>query len=80
MNKQLKDFTLIELKSIGYDELMKIQEHQNNLNIINQELQSRVVLNQNKNNMEENTNVEVPVESKENTPESITPEVVNETV
>jgi len=39
--KTIKDFSILELKSIAYDEMVKLEQCQNNLKIINQELVSR---------------------------------------
>lgn len=41
MNKQLSEYTDVELKAIAYDELQKAQIAQNNLRIINEELTRR---------------------------------------
>lgn len=41
MNKQLSEYTEIELKAIAYDELQKLQFAQTNLRIINEELNKR---------------------------------------
>lgn len=42
MEKQLKDFTDIELKAMAYDHIAQLQVLQNNLNAINQELARRL--------------------------------------
>jgi hypothetical protein len=42
MNKQLSEYTDIELKAIAYDELQKLQIAQNNIKIINDELAKRI--------------------------------------
>lgn len=41
MNKQLKDYTDVELKALAYDVIANIERQQENLKIINQELASR---------------------------------------
>lgn len=41
MQKQLKDFTDVELKSIAYDNLAQTEQCQLNIKAINQELASR---------------------------------------
>jgi hypothetical protein len=42
-NKQinLADLTLVELKAISYDEIVKLNLSQNNLRVLNQELYNR---------------------------------------
>jgi len=42
-NKQinLADLTLVELKAISYDEIVKLNLAQNNLRVLNQELYNR---------------------------------------
>jgi|TARA_R110000868_G_scaffold238378_1_gene492882 hypothetical protein len=41
MNKQISEFTEVELKAIAYDELAKLQSAQSNLRAINEELAKR---------------------------------------
>ena len=41
MQKQLKDFSVIELKSICYDMLAQIEQNQMTIKAINQELSTR---------------------------------------
>jgi len=41
MEKQISEYTVIELKSLVYDELSKIEVCQSNIRVINQELQKR---------------------------------------
>ena len=41
MNKTIKDFTIIELKSMAYDALATIEQAQANIKAINQELAER---------------------------------------
>jgi hypothetical protein len=42
MQKQISDFTVVELKSLAYDELAKIELAQNNIRILNQEITNRI--------------------------------------
>ena len=41
MQKTLKEFTEVELKALAFDTLVLIEQNQKNLQIINNELQSR---------------------------------------
>ena len=41
MNKELKDYTDVELKALAYDIIAQVQSLQNNLGVINQELANR---------------------------------------
>lgn len=41
MQKELKDFTEVELKAMVYDQLITLESCQNNIKVINQELSSR---------------------------------------
>lgn len=36
--KTIKDFTVVELKALCYDEIVKLEQCQNNIKVINQEL------------------------------------------
>ena len=38
MEKKLSDLTVVELKSLAYDELAKLENAQQNLKILNQEI------------------------------------------
>jgi hypothetical protein len=70
MQKELKDFTDIELKAIKCDAYETIQAQQESLNIINQELKRRSLsINQNKVMEPINDTVE----------ETVTPEVLETT-
>ena len=42
MEKQISDYTVIELKALVYDELAKIELAQSNVRFLNQELQRRI--------------------------------------
>lgn len=42
MEKKLSDLTVVELKSLAYDELARIEQSQSNLRILNQEINNRV--------------------------------------
>ena len=42
MEKKLSDLTVVELKSLAYDELAKLETAQQNLRILNQEIGKRV--------------------------------------
>jgi hypothetical protein len=42
MEKKLSDLTVIELKSLAYDELARIEQSQSNLRVLNQEINNRV--------------------------------------
>lgn len=42
MQKNISDFTVIELKSLAYDELSRIELAQNNLRALNQEINNRL--------------------------------------
>ena len=42
MEKKLSDLTVVELKSLAYDELAKLESAQQNLRILNQEIGKRV--------------------------------------
>lgn len=42
MEKKISDLTVIELKSLAYDELTKIELCQNNLRLLNQEITNRL--------------------------------------
>jgi len=46
MEKQLSDFTVVELKAIAYDLISQLEITQNNLKIIHQELTKRLNTNQ----------------------------------
>lgn len=52
MEKQLKDYTVVELKALVYDELAKIDICQNNIKLLNQEIRERI----NKENTNERSN------------------------
>jgi hypothetical protein len=41
MEKKLSDLTVVELKSLAYDELAKLETSQQNLRILNQEINKR---------------------------------------
>jgi len=41
MEKKLSDLTVVELKSLAYDELAKLETAQQNLRILNQEINKR---------------------------------------
>ena len=41
MEKKLSDLTVVELKSLAYDELAKLEIAQQNLKILNQEINKR---------------------------------------
>ena len=41
MEKKLSDLTVIELKSLAYDELARLEAAQSNLRILNQEIANR---------------------------------------
>jgi hypothetical protein len=42
MEKKLSDLTVIELKSLAYDELARVDQSQANLRILNQEINNRI--------------------------------------
>jgi len=42
MEKKLSDLTVVELKSLAYDELARIEQAQSNLRILNQEIGNRI--------------------------------------
>ena len=42
MEKKLSDLTVVELKSLAYDELAKLESAQQNLRVLNQEIAKRV--------------------------------------
>lgn len=42
MEKKLSDLTVVELKSLAYDELARVEQAQTNLRILNQEIGSRI--------------------------------------
>jgi len=42
MEKKLSDLTVIELKSLAYDELARVDQSQSNLRILNQEINNRI--------------------------------------
>lgn len=42
MEKKLSDLTVVELKSLAYDELARIEQSQSNLRVLNQEINNRV--------------------------------------
>ena len=42
MEKKLSDLTVVELKSLAYDELAKLETAQQNLRVLNQEIAKRV--------------------------------------
>ena len=42
MEKKLSDLTVVELKSLAYDELAKLENAQQNLRVLNQEITKRV--------------------------------------
>lgn len=39
--KTIKDFSIVELKALAYDEIVKMEQAQNNIKVINQELVAR---------------------------------------
>ena len=41
MEKKLSDLTVVELKSLAYDELARIEQSQSNLRVLNQEINNR---------------------------------------
>lgn len=41
MEKKLSDLTVVELKSLAYDELAKLEVAQQNLRVLNQEIAKR---------------------------------------
>jgi len=71
MQKTIKDFSIIELKSIAYDELIKLEQAKSNIKIINQELASRAENTQTKPNMDE-TNITPAVEEATVSGEEVT--------
>lgn len=78
MQKQLKDFTEVELKAINWDTLVEIEKLQAQKQAINNELASRAKNTQPNNNMEnEVTGTEVVEETAEVTGTE-TPEAVAE--
>jgi hypothetical protein len=42
MDKELKDMSIEELKVLGYDQIMLLEQTKNNLAIIQQEIQKRL--------------------------------------
>ena len=46
MEKKLSDLTVVELKSLAYDELAKLENAQQNLKILNQEINKRFQVQQ----------------------------------
>ena len=42
MEKKLSDLTVVELKSLAYDELARIEQSQSNLRVLTQEINNRV--------------------------------------
>lgn len=42
MEKKLSDLTVVELKSLAYDELARVEQAQSNLRILNQEIGNRI--------------------------------------
>ena len=42
MERKLSDLTIVELKSLAYDELARLEAAQSNLRILNQEIANRV--------------------------------------
>lgn len=42
MEKKITDFSVVELKSLAYDELTKIELCQNNLRLLNTEISKRL--------------------------------------
>ena len=46
MEKKLSDLTVVELKSLAYDELARIEQSQSNLRVLNQEINNRAQQNQ----------------------------------
>ena len=42
MEKKLSDLTVVELKSLAYDELARVDQSQANLRILNQEISNRI--------------------------------------
>lgn len=42
MERKITDLTVVELKSLAYDELSKIELFQNNLRLLNQEISNRI--------------------------------------
>lgn len=42
MEKKLSDLTVVELKSLAYDELARLEAAQSNLRVLNQEIANRV--------------------------------------
>jgi hypothetical protein len=42
MEKKITDFSVVELKSLAYDELTKIELCQNNLRLLNAEISKRL--------------------------------------
>lgn len=42
MERKITDLTVVELKSLAYDELTKIELCQNNLRLLNQEITNRL--------------------------------------
>ena len=42
MEKKLSDLTVVELKSLAYDELARLEAAQSNLRVLNQEIGNRV--------------------------------------
>ena len=50
MDKKIEDMSVMELESIGYRQLILLQQTQNNIQIIQQELQKRLEREQNEQN------------------------------
>ncbi len=42
MEKQISEFTLVELKSMAYDQISQLEICKNNLNVLNQEIARRL--------------------------------------
>jgi hypothetical protein len=42
MEKKLSDLTVVELKSLAYDELARIEQAQSNIRVLNQEIGNRI--------------------------------------
>jgi len=69
MQKQLKDFTEVELKAIAYDNLVQLEQAQKNIKVINDELNSRTQNAQPNKFMEETLNETTGTEIIEETAE-----------
>lgn len=60
MEKKLSELTIVELKSLAYDELARLESAQSNLRILNQEIANRVQQFQQQNNLTPSANTTTP--------------------